>query len=92
MRSRVVVWGIAPDDVDVVPRRRLELLQPLRPQRPQRCVSTNSTTSARGAGSYDHSQPAVGMSIASAGGVTVSGMRGRVPLRTPGCLPSETIA
>ena len=30
----------------VVPRRRLELLQPLRPQRPQRCVSTNSTTSA----------------------------------------------
>ena len=30
----------------VVPRRRLELLQPIRPQRPQRCVSTNSTTSA----------------------------------------------
>ena len=31
---------------DLVPRRRLELLQPIRPQRPQRCVSTNSTTSA----------------------------------------------
>ena len=31
---------------EVVPRRRLELLQPVRPQRPQRCVSTNSTTSA----------------------------------------------
>ena len=31
---------------EVVPRRRLELLQPFRPQRPQRCVSTNSTTSA----------------------------------------------
>ena len=32
----------------MVPRRRLELLQPVRPQRPQRCVSTNSTTSALG--------------------------------------------
>ncbi len=31
----------------LVPRRRLELLQPKRPQRPQRCVSTNSTTSAQ---------------------------------------------